>query len=118
MNLRQVSSKNEKDMMAARAASVAGKSRSGQAPLGGKVNFLHDEHANRTTTIQSLDEVGRRFVPRPSISLFLLDTLCNSLAIGGFLIGTHLRLGVISVSQAAIVAAFAVAMIETLRSWL
>jgi sugar transferase (PEP-CTERM system associated) len=112
MNLRQVSSKIEKDIQAARSAALGGKPRLGQA--GSKVNFLHnDENANRPTTIQSLDEVGRRFIPRPAVSLFLLDAICNSLAIGGILIGTHLRLGVASVTQAAIVAAFAIVVIET-----
>lgn len=110
MNLNQAPSKIGKDVEAARAAAI--KTRAGHVPPGPKVSFLHrDSQESRTTTIQSLDEVGRRFIPRPAVSLFLLDTICNSLAIGGILIGTHARLGITSVTQAGIVAIFAVVVI-------
>jgi sugar transferase (PEP-CTERM system associated) len=112
MNLKQVSSKIGKDVEAARAAAAAGKTRAGHIPLAPNVSFLHRESDDSRTTIQSLDEVGRRFIPRPAVSLFLVDAIFNSLAIGGILIGTYARLGIASVAQAGIVAAFAVAIIE------
>ncbi len=94
---------------------MGGTPRLGHVSFGSKINVRHhdaSEADSRHTVIQSLDDVGGRFIPRPAVSLFLLDALCNSAAIGGILIGTHSRLGVASMPQAAIVAVFAVAVLE------